>query len=591
MSSSCSLAAETLKKCVQNSSFCGEVFSFSPIFMGPLTRTQFPKRLKSNTSNFLIFARSWHSMSSWNIVKGLSSRVRAKAARAEQEEDNDPQRDPEETQVTSRNPWAWEKVINAKVSIAKSATAITKRSDSWIRENVPKARASISQSATALSKKSDAWLRENAPILHIMGACLSSNSEDFIQNNDGGEEAYHSRFLEDRVLGEGQFGVVKLVHDMKANEGEGELMASKVLRKGVVFKDNTLYTPLKPEVMQMECDILRTLAGKKFCLELVGIYETPRMLLMVTEYCSGGEMMEYVAKQEELRTEDASRIAFQLLSAVDHCAKHNILHRDIKPENTMFKDPTRGAALRLIDFGSGTKDPASRDPEEFHTTFAGSAFYISPEMFQRTYTFRTDVWSAGAALYVLVAGYPADELQKAFNILQKKNRDLRTLPGMPEDMPDSFIDMLDKLLTYRHKTRPSAGEMLSHEFVQFHKSLDKEGMSVDEVAALAASPAAEGARMKRRRTQSIRLMGSVKAHSMFLNYQQFARSVTTLLATILTKADFEVLLGKLKERAHSVGQGEEMPVAAESTKAKNKLKIVRINEMKSILGEMKQEKA
>ena len=40
-------------------------------------------------------------------------------------------------------------------------------------------------------------------------------------------------------------------------------------------------------------------------------------------------------------------------------------------------------------------------------------------------------------IYVLAAGYPADVLQKAFNLLQSAKRNLRELPNMPDDMPDS----------------------------------------------------------------------------------------------------------------------------------------------------------
>ena len=46
-------------------------------------------------------------------------------------------------------------------------------------------------------------------------------------------------------------------------------------------------------------------------------------------------MMPFVASAFKdsggLRTEDVSRICFQLWSAVDHCAKHHVIHRDIKP--------------------------------------------------------------------------------------------------------------------------------------------------------------------------------------------------------------------------------------------------------------------
>jgi serine/threonine protein kinase len=57
--------------------------------------------------------------------------------------------------------------------------------------------------------------------------------------------------------------------------------------------------------------------------------------------------------------------------------------------------------------------------------------------FQRTYSYKTDVWSAGVTIYVLVAGFPADLLQRAFNQLQSADRNLRELPNMPDNMPDS----------------------------------------------------------------------------------------------------------------------------------------------------------
>lgn len=126
-----------------------------------------------------------------------------------------------------------------------------------------------------------------------------------------------------------------------------------------------------------EVDMLRKLNGEHYCMKLMNVYETARAIFMVTEYCAGGEMMEYVSKQDEdLRTDDVSRVAFQLLDAVNHCAKHSIIHRDIKPENVMFQSPAPASDLRVIDFGSGT----GRVVEGLHTTFAGSAFYISPEM-------------------------------------------------------------------------------------------------------------------------------------------------------------------------------------------------------------------
>jgi serine/threonine protein kinase len=186
-----------------------------------------------------------------------------------------------------------------------------------------------------------------------MGGCISSAAGTalLIENADGGEADFHNRFLEDRVLGEGEFGVVKLVHDMTAVNGNGNsggamnggggggggdpgadttagTLACKVIRKGVQFKDNTLYPPLNPKVLIGEVEMLRSLAGEHYCLGLVGVYETPRSIYIVTDFCGGGDLIEYVSKQEEeLRTDDVSRISYQLIDAVNHCANHHIIHR------------------------------------------------------------------------------------------------------------------------------------------------------------------------------------------------------------------------------------------------------------------------
>jgi len=383
-----------------------------------------------------------------------------------------------------------------------------------------------------------------------MGLCLSGmgRSGTILDNTDGGEKDYHHRFIEDRVLGEGEFGVVTLVHDLSIKrerkissekrtlfimndklrcDYDDSSMACKMLRKGMVFKHNTVYAPLKPEVLRREVAILRKLEGKNFCLSIKAVYETSRVIYLITEVCAGGDMFQYVSRREEdLRTDEVSRISYQLLSAVDHCAKNNVINRDIKPENIMFATSSPDSQLRLIDFGSGT----DRVIDGLHTTFAGTAFYISPEMFQNTYTQKTDVWSVGVCLYVLVAGYPSDKLQSAFNLMHNISpgeRKLKDLPNMPDNLPDSYYKMLNNLLEYKHKKRKNASQILeSSDFVRFHN--------------FASS------------VEKSNIIGSVGRHSLFLDYQKFERSLTTLLATMLSKNELtafvETVQGEIKQQ-------------------------------------------
>jgi len=163
--------------------------------------------------------------------------------------------------------------------------------------------------------------------------CAASKLEPYTA--DAGTEAqYNERFTEEKTLGKGEFGTVKLVTDTSSPNGNVQL-AAKTLNKGFTFKDNTLYPPMNPDELKMEIDILKVLNGQAYNLLLESVYESPSKVYVITEICSGGEMLEYTGKNfsEGLRTEDVSRMAYQLLCAVNHCDKYNICHRDIKPEN------------------------------------------------------------------------------------------------------------------------------------------------------------------------------------------------------------------------------------------------------------------
>lgn len=348
-----------------------------------------------------------------------------------------------------------------------------------------------------------------------------------------------------------------------------------------------------------------------------------------------------------------------------------------QPENIMFQTTEKGATLKLIDFGSGTfcsiytgensKNDTSRpttsstsqtvpsdnkenkndtnsnnitnnddnennhtiiqnaagDQLHLHTTFAGSAFFISPEMFRKHYTVMTDVWSTGVTLYVLVAGYPADALQEAFNKLQSNKRsspeDLKDLPHMPENMPDTFFEMLFSCLNYKHRLRKSAEEILeTSEFVRFHKEhhAQKEDEPNDGGITTVSGNKQESPNdlanksndndgvlslhqilKEVKRTKSILIEGSVSRHTAMLKYGQFERSVTSLLASVLVKDELKLLLDTIDETIES-GAGVDVSclpgskssstgMTQEKKTNRQRLQIIKIGELRTILNNLK----
>ena len=90
-------------------------------------------------------------------------------------------------------------------------------------------------------------------------------------------------YLSFSPLFQGEFGVVKLVRDIREKDLiQAKPKACKYLKKGYVFKDNTLYAPMKQSTLQGEVEILRRLDGKCYCLRLCDVYESPSQIYMIT---------------------------------------------------------------------------------------------------------------------------------------------------------------------------------------------------------------------------------------------------------------------------------------------------------------------
>ena len=93
--------------------------------------------------------------------------------------------------------------------------------------------------------------------------------------------------------------------------------------------------------------------------------------------------------------------------------QHNIAHRDFKPENILFTADDKD--IKLIDFGISKM--LQVNSQVMHEKI-GTAFYVAPEVLDRKYDMRCDLWSLGVVTFALLSGdlpfksYTAAELNK-----------------------------------------------------------------------------------------------------------------------------------------------------------------------------------
>ncbi|XP_068097013.1 serine/threonine-protein kinase SIK3 isoform X2 [Hyperolius riggenbachi] len=134
-------------------------------------------------------------------------------------------------------------------------------------------------------------------------------------------------------------------------------------------------------------------------IRLYQVMETERMIYLVTEYASGGEIFDHLVAHGRMAEKDARKKFKQIVAAVHFCHCRNIVHRDLKAENLLLD---ANLNIKIADFGFSNRFT----PGQLLKTWCGSPPYAAPELFEgKEYEGpKVDIWSLGVVLYVLVCG-------------------------------------------------------------------------------------------------------------------------------------------------------------------------------------------
>jgi len=131
---------------------------------------------------------------------------------------------------------------------------------------------------------------------------------------------------------------------------------------------------------------------------------------MVMEYVPGIPITDY-CDLHKLSIRQRLELFQQVCEGVQHAHQKSIVHRDLKPSNILVTDANGKPCPRIIDFGIAKPISAGLAGEQTIFTQAGSLIgtpgYMSPEQLDPSIPdidTRTDVYSLGVLLYVLLTG-------------------------------------------------------------------------------------------------------------------------------------------------------------------------------------------
>ncbi|CAG9319039.1 unnamed protein product [Blepharisma stoltei] len=253
------------------------------------------------------------------------------------------------------------------------------------------------------------------------------------------------------ILGKGSFGEVYLVRKFDSDE----LFAMKVLSKNKILGQNLVrYAMTERNIM--------TYVHHPFIVRLRYAFQSSNKLFLILEYCSGGDLGSYIAKNKFIPENQAKIYICEILLALEELHRHDIIYRDLKPENVVLN--ADGHAL-LTDFGlskEGVDDNCTSN------SFCGSVAYLAPEMLNRAgHGKSVDWYLLGVLLYEMLCGIPpffSHSRDQLFNNI--RNAKL----SFPVKISFEAKDLISKLLkrdpTQRLGSSFDADEIKSHPFFE-----------------------------------------------------------------------------------------------------------------------------
>ena len=256
------------------------------------------------------------------------------------------------------------------------------------------------------------------------------------------------------LLGVGGFGTVFKVRHILTDK----IYAMKVMNKNYVIQKKYLHYVVS------EFQIMKSLGGFPFILDLHYCFQTANYLYLIIDYCPNGDFTY-------LESVNNPKLFFaEIILAFEYIHNKGIIYRDLKPENILLDDTGH---IKICDFNLAK---AGMTENKRADSFCGSPLYFSPEMvLKKGVTFKCDIYGIGLLMYEIIVGktaYNAYNIQELYEKI-KINKINFNVPKLKGDVKDLIMKMLAK----NPEDRISLEDAKKHKYfkdIDFNKVLNKE---------------------------------------------------------------------------------------------------------------------
>lgn len=190
-----------------------------------------------------------------------------------------------------------------------------------------------------------------------------------------------------------------------------------------------------------------------------GVYEGTHFISIVMDKYGGGDLVTglqtHLKEHGQIPCHKVIHVSRQICESIAYLHSRNVIHRDIKGDNYLMdrKDITSPECkIALADFGTACFIEAG----ERLRAQVGTKIFWAPEIFDKNYGAKVDVWAMGVILYGLVSGcFPF-----------KDRNGIKTKEVCIRDRVDPFCaDFIKKLLDKNEVSRPESCAVIKHKWL------------------------------------------------------------------------------------------------------------------------------
>ena len=258
-------------------------------------------------------------------------------------------------------------------------------------------------------------------------------------------------------LGRGGMGTVLEAVDRESGEPAAVKLLSAALAAEEGFRDR----------FAAEIEALRKLNHPNI-VRLFGYGEQDGHLFYAMELVDGNSVEEELSRGRRFDWREATTMAIEVCQALRHAHDRGIIHRDLKPGNLLL---TQDGHVKLSDFGIARLFGDMRKTQA--GSVLGTAEFMAPEQADgRPVDPRTDLYSLGGVLYVLLARRPLFAAKSLVEMLDKQRFEApEPLRRHAADCPEELEQIVMQLLEKSPEKRPPNALLLGRRLMAMQHAL------------------------------------------------------------------------------------------------------------------------